>query len=235
MAAYFVATLNDNGILAALDDPSIGHLVAVPLWRPGLPCTHRWQFVYEGYDGRPIMAKAVDNFRKTYGISQEIRTTRTSIPVAYRDIREIPSVDVALCTSASRWSLYRNWPYFPEFKERLEEAGMSYIDLTQRRVYDIPALNYVKKAGVYVGLETGTSHYVSSVVGRGLILQSGFSNFKYWCNYPYDYIELDLPCKNCFLSQGCQFAHQCMREITVEQVMNWVRSNLKRRRTLVHL
>lgn len=216
LASLLVSILRDQNIDAYFwsDSDEIRELVDCPI-RKG----YDYRFVYEPeqqWDGRSIMQKALDNCQTYLGITN-LKLTRTVIPVKYHDLPQVPQVDVAICSSTGFWSKYRNWPYFEQLKHEFDRHGITWIELGQKR--GVECLNYVKKAKIYLGLETGVSHYVSSVAKKALIIQSGYSNINYWCSYGYAYIQLELPCSNCFLRNGCAHGHACMKNITTETVL----------------
>jgi ADP-heptose:LPS heptosyltransferase len=228
MASMFTHILRDHGIAAqfwcpsaeirALEDcPTADNLDVSPYYFNYSP-ESQW-------DGRSIMRKALDNFQHAAKLQQKLSITRTSIPVRYHDIPEIQGVDVSLCTASGHWSRYRDWPYFDALKRELSARNVSWVDLQDKK--GIECLNHVKKSRLYVGLETGTSHYVSSVVPKVLILQSGYSNLDYWNHYGYQNV-LSIPCRgrNCFRREGCPNNHYCMRQLTVEMVLTAILDSL---------
>ncbi len=232
MAAFFVQLLNDNGIEAVYGTHCYRDLVAVPLSEEG-ESYHEYTFFYhEGVLQRPtfhptktIIEIATERFQQQFDITQSLEVKTPYVPVKFVENNAIPKVDVVLCTKSGVWTRYRNWPYFPQLKRKLEEQGISYVDLTEQNIQNNDCLNYVHKAKLYIGLETGVSHYVSQVVNRALILQSGYSSIDFWCPYHYDYLAEDVACKKCFIHcktrpYQCQYRHQCMQNISVDQVMH---------------
>lgn len=224
LAALATRIIIENGFLAALDDdrPAIRTLIDIPFWN-GEPDWIDWRFSYRPetkWDGRSIMRKALDNFAATHGIKEQLKLTRRSVDVKVVEVPSIPSFDVVICSRVGYWSPYRGWPHFPELKRRLTLAGISWFDLSETNTTDNECLNYVGKAKLYLGLETGTSHFVASVARRGLIIQSGYSSLDYWSTYGYDEVSVPVPCRNCFLdySQRCPNAHVCMVSVTAEMV-----------------
>lgn len=158
-------------------------------------------------------------------VGRDLPLTRNFIPVKYRDLPEIASVDVALCTKCGYFSKYREWDKFSKLKEMMQAKRISWIDLSEKKIKNVAALNVVNKAKLYVGIETGMSHYVSHFAnGKTLIIQSGFAPFSYWCNYDYEKIEFPTSCAPCWKTsnKGCPHGHKCMKKIGVEQVMNWI-------------
>ena len=172
-------------------------------------------------------------------IRQEIKTTKYKIPVKYYDILSIPSVDVSIVSKGGLWSGYKNWPYFKELKDKLNENKITYIDLSEKNIKNIECLNYIKKSKLYLGLDTGVSHYASSVAsGKTLIIQSGYNYFDFWCFYDYDYINVNIECQKCFLNyytitkkhkyMNCKNDHKCMKNISVDMVYNKIVEKLKK-------
>jgi len=166
---------------------------------------------------------------------KKIKVTRDYVPVLYHDISEIPAVDVAMNTRTGILSIYRDWPYFDQLKKLFRKNNISYIDLDRNKIFNIESLNYVKKAKLYLGLESGRSHYVSQFAnGKALILQSGFATSDFWAYvYKYDYLDIDVPCRPCWIdrlliSQGkiCPYNHKCMKKLTVDYVFEEVRKKL---------
>jgi hypothetical protein len=116
------------------------------------------------------------------------------------------------------------WPRLNRFKKILRQEGVSFIDLDRKGILGIECLNYVKKAKVYIGLDTGMSHYVSKFAnGKTLALNGGFAAFDFWA-YLYDYqcIEVpSVPCRPCYINKReiksgerfCDKRNMCMREI----------------------
>ena len=163
-------------------------------------------------------------------LNRKLKITRNYIPVTFHEIPEIPAVDVVMCTRAGGWTPYRNWPYFNELKKLFDNHRISYVDLNANRIYNHECLNYVKRCKLYIGLDTGTSHYVSKFAnGKALILHSGFSPLK-WAFTPYEYSFLSggvYNCAPCWINKRhikagneCKFNHKCMKEIKPERVFD---------------
>ena len=173
------------------------------------------------WDGRSIMRKALDNFAQAIGLLNSIPITRANAPVKMVLDDRVPSVDIAICSRSGYWSPYRDWPSFPRLKVLLTDAKLRWHDLSESGIRGNECLNYVRKAKLYLGLETGMSHFVSSVARRGLILQSGYSCFEYWSTYGYSYLCRHVACSPCFLTHvnECPHMHRCMTEITAEMVL----------------
>ena len=220
-AALLTQILVDNGIAAQFwhYDESMRNLMTCPIATSFQEPTHLCTYAPEStWDGRSILRKIVDNCQRELGLRTPLRITRATPPVTYYDIPEIEKVNVVLGTASGAWSPYRNWPYFDILKDQLTPAGITWKDITTTR--GVACLNWAKKADLYVGLETGTSHYVATVINRGLVLQSGYSNRQYWNWYGYRSIEEPVECGNCFLQSGCPNNHKCMVNISVERVFD---------------
>ena len=157
------------------------------------------------------------------------------IPVTFHDSPDIPAFDVVMNTATGPWAPYRDWPYFDELKQLFNANGISFIDLNKNKMFGHRCLNYVKNARLYLGLETGMSHYVSRFANsKALILQSGFCPFIYWA-YPYNYdcLKVDVNCERrpCFINRedmakGIKCDNRCMKQMTAEMVFEAVRRRL---------
>ncbi len=203
-------------ILALLDCPKAERLE---------PPFLAFDYAPEGaWDGRSILRKALDRCQQGLSRPEPFEITRTRIPVHYRDLAHVPRVDVALGTRCGSWSPLRGWPYFAELQRELTAAGLTWETLDDKR--GLECLNWAAKARLYVGLETGTSHYVSQVARRALILQSGYSNIDYWNWYGYQHLAVEVPCGNCFRRGDCPNDHACMRDLSVTTVMTRIESLL---------
>ena len=147
------------------------------------------------------------------------------------EARQVPSVDVVMNTKSGSFSTARMWPYFSQLKNLLERKRISYCDLDElpfSQTSSEPswtALNYAKSARLYLGLDSGLSHYVARCVSRGLILQSGHSRFVNWCGYhTYEALCNAEPCAPCWASENnpviCPGAHQsCMTRLSPHKVL----------------
>ena len=222
-AAQMVAILNDFGIEACWwhDNPEFRALVDVPLWDGSE--MKSWLFHYEPalkWDGRSILRKALDNFSADF-ILPPIPISRTSVPIRYQDDPSIIGTDVVICSEVSIHSKYREYPRMNEVKQLLNEKGVRWRDLSEDKIRGNAVLNWVKKSKVYLGLETGVSHYVAGVVNKGLILQSGYSNYYFWgTTYPYEALFVPVECRNCFLRTGCPNDHKRMMLIEPREVVD---------------
>jgi len=185
----------------------------------------------------PCLMQYIKHVEGIFNKKIEIKEHHHFVPVKYHDIANIPKLKVCLNTATGNWSKYRNWPYFAELKELLQKDGITFIDLNENNIYGIECLNYIHKCQLYVGLETGMSHYVSKYANRkALIIQSGFCPFSYWAKfYHYDHLVCECECseKPCFLTKKevkigivCQNNHKCMRDIKPEIVFNAIKERL---------
>jgi hypothetical protein len=234
MAALLVSILNDNGIKAYLsyqkyvmdvvDCPKIYSVYE----RQG---KQLWNFIYKPeciFDGRSIIQKSIDLFKEQNGIGKDIKITRHSVPVLFNEI-DVDKFDVVLNTYCGKMGKYRRWPHFEELKKQLEENHVSFLDLDQNDIKGNLALNYVNKSKLYVGLDTGMSHYVSSVVNKSLIIQGGYVSIDHWSIYGYDYVEIDnIHCRDCCLKtfEQCNYDHFCMKKLSAVQVWSRIKDKL---------
>lgn len=195
---------------------------------------HIW--FYNIQDRTPIILQYIKHFEEVF--ERKIEVTRGTIPVIFYKM-EVPTYDIILHTNTGGWSIYRVWPYFDELKSLLDKHKISYIDIADRkkhgRIGGIQYLNYVNNAKLYVGLETGPSHYVSSITkNKTLIIQSGFAEYNFWAyGYQFEHIQIEVPCRPCFLNinnikegKGCPYNHKCMAEIGPQDVFNRIEKML---------
>jgi len=235
LAAFLARVLRDHGVEAYRQNGHAYSLVDCPaLDAQSEHTTYRFNY---RHGGESMLADSLKELATLTG--RHIGLTRNSIPVYYVEIDGVAPVDVAICSRTGPFSNVRNWPYFDDLKVAFRKAGITYVDLnevvrTTGREADMLCLNYVKKSRLYLGLDTGISHFVSSLAnGKALILQSGYSPFSWWCFYGYDRLELDLECKPCWLRSvdTCPHGHRCMRQIGVEQVVHEVAKRIGAQQT----
>jgi hypothetical protein len=237
ISAYFTVTLCDNGFDAVLYNPDISNLVDCPHTRN--PLTRGWNTFecerhnrtgLETQNKYNVITDLIEEFRKKFHISRVIEVKRDYIPVKFVEYKNVPAYDVVIVSVTGYWSAYRNWPYFNELKKMLGTNGVDFMDLSEKNITGMLFLNYIKKAGVFVGLETGASHYASMFGnGKTLIIQSGYCDFEYWAGmYNFDHIQHDVDCSPCWLRSGCAFGHKCMREIKPEYVLEKIFEKLNR-------
>ena len=221
---YKVAKLVDCNKIPYLDD--------IKKYKEYAP--HIW--LYDINDRTPIIVQYIKHFEEIF--ERKIEITRDHVPVIFYKI-DTPTYDVILHTNTGSWSIYRMWPFFEELMKLLDKQGITYIDIANRkkhgRIGGIQYLNYVNNAKLYVGLETGPSHYVSSIAkNKTLILQSGFAEYNFWAYmYQFDHLEVEVPCRPCYLNvndirdnKGCPHNHKCMREISPQDVFNKIEKML---------
>jgi len=235
--AHLTRILNDNGINAVYG----GHfktdgLVDVPLWTKenkncfvyykGFPST----YYVKVYD-EPVITMYLRDLSTIINVKLAFnRDIHNHVPIIYEDMPNIPYIDVVMNTKTGPWAPCRDWPHFSELKKLLDMENISYIDLNLENKMSIECLNYVNKSKLYLGLETGMSHYVSKYAnGKTIILQGGFAPFYYWAYpYNYDYITATVTCKYrpCGMDRkmmlngvNCLSNYACMSEITPEVVL----------------
>jgi len=144
--------------------------------------------------------------------------------------RDVPHYDVVLNTRSSDFASVRTWPYFDQLKALLTKHNISFFDLDTLPFSfadpepSLRALDLVAKSRLYVGLDSGLSHYVAKVVNHGLFLQSGHSHFSNWNKYPRCYsTAASVACAPCWQSEmidvrcpgECQ---HCIRSLSVSSV-----------------
>lgn len=225
MAGMFTAILNDNKVDAVLkvSREDIKQLLDVPLWDGEDGEEYKWR-----YEELPPVGSFIERTVGHFSVltGREVSITRRCVPVKMHD-EEVPQVDVALGTVTSNWTPYRMWPYFDDLKELMDRSRITWLDMDKENVMGNRCLNVVKKCKLYVGLETGRSHLVSSVgAGKTLILQSGYCDASHWCMYDYAFIDLKVDCSPCKLREGCKHYHKCMKDMTPDIVMGRINSML---------
>lgn len=149
-------------------------------------------------------------------------------PIIYKDIPEIKGVDVSIVSESGGWTPYRNWPYFDDLKKLLAKNNILYIDLSEKKVKNFEFLNYVKKSKIYLGLETGSSHYAAPFIkDNAFIIQSGYCSFDYWAaHYNFIKIENKMQCAPCWKRSNCVYNHECMTQISAEKVFKKIKEKL---------
>jgi hypothetical protein len=241
--SHIVHVLNDNGLEAYFKENRVTRgLVDVPIYSKevGECVIHTFQPSNTSWKknvDRPSIIGSLSILEKVIGRKIIFdRLKHNYVPVKF--IKEkVPSVDVAMCTQVGNWQPYRQWPYFEELKIEFDKAGISYIDLNKEKIFSNKCLNYVNNAKLYLGMDTGMSHYVSKFAnGKTIILQSGISPFWYW-SYPYDYnyIKAVYICNldPCFINHiqikkdlVCPYDHRCMTTLSVERVFTEIKERL---------
>jgi len=239
MASHFVHILNEHGVPAIYEGFAM-HLVTCPTSRSRPVDTPiiDWVFDYDWIsdvnmsiiDG--MLAKFQSQFGPLIG-EKHFHIKHPGVPVKYLDVRGVFGADVALVTKTGYWSRIRDYPFFSQLKALLDSASISYIDITECRLMDLECLNVVRKSRVYVGLETGVSHLVSSFCdeSNGLILQSGYVSRTFWAKYyRFDFLEMPQHCSPCYLRnvEDCKWGHACMAGISPEAVLDRIREKLDR-------
>ena len=180
LAAWVVNVLNFNNISSVFaSSPKIQHLVNCRAWKAGADNGHaipiRLNRSKRKNPNFTILTDLLAHFLQESGekISlKEIDIGNAPHPLKYSDNPSIKGVDVCLVTETGSWTPYRNWPSFKDLKMLFTKKGISFIDLSMEDIKGNNFLNYVKKSKVYLGLETGASHYAAPFIGdKGLIIQ----------------------------------------------------------------
>jgi len=235
LAAWVVNILNFNNISALLTGaPRIRNLINSKIYNPhsdtnAIPIPlNRTKRKDPNFT---IVTDLLNNFIKKSKENicvGEIDIENAPHPIIYQDNPLIKGYDVCLVTQSGSWTPYRNWPHFSELKSLLIDNGITFIDLSQKGVKGNNFLNYVKKSQIYLGIETGASHYAAPHLGgKGLIIQSGYCDFNYWAaHYNYQNLEHQVDCSPCWKRQGCPYEHKCMAKIHPDAALKWVKQNL---------
>lgn len=149
-------------------------------------------------------------------------------PVRFEPVPQ-ESLDVAIWPNCGEFSRYRQWPYWDDLYDLLNSAHIRWRNMLADGLRDQQVLNCVYHSKLYVGLETGVSHYVSAVARQGLIIQSGYAQPEFWSPYKqYDFIEVRQPCSPCWLREGCHLDHACMTNIPATRVFDEILRRLSR-------
>lgn len=235
LGAQFTANLIANGFDAVFHAPWLRDIVDLPQMTPAYGSALHYEFSYHPerllLRNMSIIEKSLERFQVFAELLKPLKVKVRTAPVKYVDIPGIPAVDVALNTQIRVSTEYRQWPYFGELKQLLTQVGISFVDLDANKYYGIAALNYIKKARLYVGMDTGMSHYAASTAaGKALILQSGYNTPEYWSTYDYEYAFLPLGCAPCFRIGNCSYGHRCMRELGLEFVFNLIQDRMALKR-----
>lgn len=218
----FAAIWVNNLMLAGHDaclkaDPELGSLFTAPMWdgEPG----YLWPLHYVNNDASaPIMRHVQHKFYMDTGLMVPIVDPYPPVKIPATGKK---SVDVAIWDRTGDWTPYRDWPYWDSLEERLSARGISYINMRCEGLRGEDVLAQAMAAKVYVGLETGVSHYVAGAAHRGLVLQSGYSTFDYWCPYPqFKRVEAAVECSPCFARWHCPHHHKCMTGLSVGSVLD---------------
>lgn len=235
LAGYLTSILLDNG-LNAFCDSRVAPLLDLPVRGDYNENEYNiyWHKVMYGNNpkGKSIIDQIIWNFRMATKEKALLPLRKNYIPVKFKENPETSQYDVVIGEDSGPYSIYRKWPYFNELKSLLSKDGISYLSLSGK--WNDEVLQLVNKAKLYLGLDTGTSHYVSQVAnGKTLIIQSGFSRPSHWCNYDYEFIQNIVPCSPCALATAvpnsipCMFNHMCMRDITPDYVLHRIKKKLK--------
>ena len=243
--AHLTRICADNGIPAVFrQHKTTAGLVDVPLSGPEHEgyYKHTWKGVRNTYLRKncdePVIVQYIKDVERLFGVDIGIMSHHDHVPVVYQEMPEIRGVDVAMWTQTGPWAPVRMWPHFPRLKEMFDAEGITYVDMTEIGAMGFACLNWVKKSKLYLGLETGTSHYVSQFANhKALILQSGFCPFVFWTYlYYYDCVRASVECRYrpCFLTRDesatgieCPHGHACMEQLAPETVLAEVKRRLQ--------
>jgi hypothetical protein len=229
LAAFLSLILRDNGLEAYRKKGFPYNLVMHSFEKSKNVDAMIYRFGYLNIKPINILRQNIDNLQNKLGSTLNI--TRTAIPIDYPDMPAISGMDIVIHSKVGRWSKYKEWPFFDEFKEELYKRNVSYIDaadILKRYGTGIKGsyacLNYVAKSRLCLALDSGFSHLISSVgAGKTFILQSGYTLKSFWSTYDYKFISFPVPCSPCYLStfhgDKCFNEHQCMRKISVTKVI----------------
>ena len=228
-SAYVTKVLHLHGFDARIDNPRIADLVDCPLFIQKndlvdyeiktFNCVRQNRTELQTSKQFTVYSDLLHEFSRQFNIGYEIGTVLDHVPVKFIFDSSVRSYDIAMVTETGWWTPYRNWPYFNKLKKMLSAASISFVDLSMKKIRGNLALNIVRNCRLFVGLETGISHYVSKFAnGKALILQSGYTPFNYWAG-TYDYQRLNYPvaCSPCWKRSGC-LEHKCMKLLQPEHV-----------------
>lgn len=228
-SAYVTKVLQQHGFDARLDNPRIADLVDCPLYSQEdssidheikiFGCIRQNRSGLQTPKQFNVYSDLLSEFSRQFEIGCEIPTILDHVPVKFNFDSSVRSYDVAMVTETGWWTPYRNWPYFSELKEMLSAESISFVDLSMEKIQGNHALNIVRNCRLFLGLETGASHYVSKFAnGKTLILQSGYTPFNYWAGiYDYQCVSFPVVCSPCWKRSGCP-DHKCMALLRPEHV-----------------
>lgn len=228
MASLFVHTLNDNNIPSVFGESKYRHLIDCPTPIEGIHYKN-YEFTYYNIPNSNIMEIALKKFCKENKFN-DIRFNRNFIPVKFTEDLSIQSFEVVMVTKTSKTAIVRDWPFFDILKNILTELNISWKDITQEK--DNTFLNYVVNSKLFITLETGAAHLASQFISKenSLVIQSGYCGNKFWNFYNYDVICNQTACEWCFndiTKPKCKYNHVCMREISVETIVEIIKNKLK--------
>jgi hypothetical protein len=229
LASLFVHVLNDNEIPAVLGHTKYGHLADCPKAAIDGENYIDHTFQYENSINSSIIEIAIQKFKTIFGIYKEIKNTRKFIPVKFEKI-EIKPVDVVIVSKSGWWAPVRDWPYFDQLKNMLDNEKISWVDVIEKNIQDNEFLNYVAQSKVFITVETGAAHFASQFATKknSILIQSGYSNSDFWCFYDYDIVSNFVECQPCFImGDSCKKDHICMRKIQANQIFDKVMEKIK--------
>jgi hypothetical protein len=224
-----VDTLNANGIEAYYQH-ELSHITDLVDCKKiyKIPQNVRWLsggYTNSFYDPNSTLHKDImHEVCVSLGID-DLPINKNYIPVKFTRDPSFPTVDVVLVTEQGGYSVIREWDKFQELKKLLREYNFSYIDASEEGIRSNDLLNIVNNCKVYVGIDTGSSHYVSQVAnGKAIIINSGYASFEYvFGQYNYDTVEYLVDCRYCIFTalSMCRDSghdHDCMKNISTQMV-----------------
>lgn len=234
VASLFCHILNDNGIPSVhREHRNSWGLLDVPLYDPELHSD--WTLWHWGYRRSkiPSLMQQIYRVEKWLGVNIKINRRKFNhIPVKFEKM-PVEKYEVVINSRTGTHTPYKEWSYFCELYKLFKKAKISYLDLDMHNKYGMECLNLVKRAKIFLGLDTGMSHYVSRFArGKALIIHGGFVTFDFWAFlYNYEPIQIeDVPCRPCYITrwhiendkQECEQYHRCLAEISPEMVFDRV-------------
>lgn len=237
MVAHLVSILRANGYNAIFQDtPPFIDILKVPRGGTG----DHFEAAYEALDRKEnIINGMLGKFARQFGVPKP-ELIKGPPPVAIEDRPNVPKVDIAICSQCGFWSEIREWPHFALLKNSLTSRGISWIDINDyikdikdRRESAMVAGNIICNAKLYLGLETGMSHFAAGLVkpGQGLIIQTGYALPEYWTEQYGDILTIiqnRQQCAPCYLRkrENCQRQHVCSSGISIDIVLDAIMSRM---------
>lgn len=229
MAATFTQILIDNGIDAqfAYPDDIKQEIFTVPTWTTQRETEQEYSFSYKmKYAGDSLYHQNLKRFQEETG--KTIFITTNKAPVKVEEYTGTP-VDVVLCCTSGYYSMYRDWPYSEKLRMKLAKHRITFKDVAGMELTP-KVLGFVEKCKLVVTVETGLAHYVSNYPEKVLVLASGHAHPDFWSIYGYNYLDVTVSCKNCFLAgsnlKRCYNNHSCMNQLDVKQVLKEIIKSL---------
>lgn len=270
LAGFFTKLLIDNGIQAqyGITKDSFHNILDLPCGTGG----EEFIFDYSHHENNKpaffcdprdsnLMDLPIRRFKEAFGYSNEFKIVTPYVPIKFSLDEGVPPVDVVLVTQCGSFAPVRDWPHFSELKTLLKKEGISFVDINEL-AYDWtnnPDLvnkvnNWIFKCRVFIGLETGASHYATGILHKkprltgNFIIQSGFIALNFWAGQYggiYTQLQGDVNCAPCYcgdplykffsfnLQTGkvdrniiakCDNNHRCMRGVEANTVLNLIKA-----------